>query len=258
MLQAKEAQPVAPRPDTVRPGTFGVESRSSCEPVVGHGSGVPDRLRRGVASMLLNRVETALMNNPVRAAIQRHFEARRLLRMGGPMRGGRALEIGCGRGVGTQLILELFGADSVDAFDLDPHMVALTRRRLAARHSRVRVWVGDASAISTVDASYDAVFDFGIIHHVPDWRRVLSEVHRVLAPGGTFYCEEVLRPFIVHPITRRLLEHPLNDRFDSAGFARALEASGLEPLATAELWGSFAWFTARKGPLGLAPATPDA
>ena len=34
--------------------------------------------------MLLNRVETALMNNPIRAAIQRHFEAQRLLRMGGP------------------------------------------------------------------------------------------------------------------------------------------------------------------------------
>ena len=43
--------------------------------------------------MLLNRVEFSLMNNPIRSAIQRRFEARRLLRMGGPMRGGRALEL---------------------------------------------------------------------------------------------------------------------------------------------------------------------
>jgi len=196
--------------------------------------------------MLLNRVEYALMNNPVRAAIQRHFEARRLLRMGGDTQGGCALEIGCGRGIGCQLIFDVFGAETVDAFDLDPRMVALARQRLAPRGSRIRLWVGDASAISARDARYDAVFDFGIIHHVPDWRRVLAEVHRVLKPGGTFYSEEVLRRFIVHPVTRRLLEHPLDDRFDSLGFARELKAAGLEPFATAELWGSLAWFTARK------------
>jgi ubiquinone/menaquinone biosynthesis C-methylase UbiE len=196
--------------------------------------------------MLLNRFEFALMNNPVRAAIQRRFEAERLLRMGGCMRGGRALELGCGRGVGTELILDRFGADSVDAFDLDSRMVALARRRLARRGSRVRLWVGDASAISAPDARYDAVFDFGILHHVPDWRRALAEVQRVLAPGGQLYSEEVLRRFIVHPITRRLLEHPSRDRFDAAGFARELEAAGLEPFAVEELWGAFAWFAARK------------
>ncbi len=196
--------------------------------------------------MLLNRVEYALMNNPIRAAIQRHFEARRLLRMGGAMGGGRALEVGCGRGVGTELILEVFGAGSVDAFDLDPRMVAQARARLSAYGSRARVWVGDASAISAPDATYDAVFDFGIIHHVPNWRRVLAEVHRVLKPRGRFYAEEVLERLIVHRITRRLLEHPQSDRFDSASFARELEVSGLDPIATEELWGSFAWFTARK------------
>ena len=196
--------------------------------------------------MLLNRIEYALMNNPVRAALQRHFEARRLLHMGGSMRGGRALEIGCGRGVGTALILEIFGADSVDAFDLDPRMVALARKRLAAQSSRVRLWVGDASAISAPAATYDAVFDFGIIHHVPEWRRALAEVHRVLKPGGRFYAEEVLRRFIGHPVARRLLEHPQNDRFDAADFVRELSASGFETQSTRELWGSLAWFAARK------------
>jgi len=89
--------------------------------------------------MLLNRAEYALMNNPIRAAIQRHLEARRMLRLGGPMIGGRALEIGCGRGVGIDLILRVLGADSVDAFDLDPRMVAQARERSAADSARVRV-----------------------------------------------------------------------------------------------------------------------
>ena len=41
--------------------------------------------------MLLNRMEYVLMNSPLRPLVQRYFEARRLLRMGGAMSGGRAL-----------------------------------------------------------------------------------------------------------------------------------------------------------------------
>ena len=79
--------------------------------------------------MRLNPIEFILINNPVRAAVQRHVEARRLLRMGGPVPGARALEIGCGRGVGATLILEVFEAATVHAFDLDHRMVVRARRR---------------------------------------------------------------------------------------------------------------------------------
>jgi hypothetical protein len=135
--------------------------------------------------MLLNAVEKALMNNPVRAAIQRGLEARQLLDMGGPVTGGFALEMGCGRGVGTELLFDRFGVARVDAFDLDPHMVALATQRLQARAARV--FVGDAARIDAADATYDAVFDFAIIHHVPDWREAIGEAFRVLKPGGRFY-----------------------------------------------------------------------
>ncbi len=193
--------------------------------------------------MLLNAVEKALINNPVRAAVQR-LEARRLRWLGGPMHGGRALEIGCGRGVGVEVILDQFHADAVDAFDLDPGMIAEARRRLAPRGDRVRLWVGDAEYIEADDASYDAVFDFGIVHHVPRWRTAIAEVARVLRPGGRFYAEEVLAKFIHHPLWRRLLDHPMDDRFDRATFARALEDAGLDVLESMELFGDFAWFVA--------------
>ncbi len=196
--------------------------------------------------MLLNRVEKAMMNNPVRAAIQRRFEARRLLAMGGRMRGGDALEIGCGRGVGTELVLEVFGAERVDAFDLDPNMVDLARQRLSSRGDRVRLFVGDAEKIDAPDASYQAVFDFGIVHHVPHWRATLAEVFRVLRPGGRFYAEEVLAKFIHSPIWRRLLDHPMHDRFDTPTFVHALRESGFEVRETRELFGCFAWFVADK------------
>jgi ubiquinone/menaquinone biosynthesis C-methylase UbiE len=194
--------------------------------------------------MLLNRVERALMNNPVRAAIQRRFEATRLLGMGGPMRGGLALEVGCGRGVGTGLILEAFGADRVDAFDLDPSMIALARERLCARGDRVRLWSGDVTRIEAPDAAYDAVFDFGIIHHVVPWRDALREIRRVMRPGGRFYAEEVLADFIHHPLWRRLLDHPMVDRFDHDSFRDGLAACGFDVVATRSMGRQFGWFIA--------------
>lgn len=194
--------------------------------------------------MLLNRLEKLAMNNPFRAAVQRHVEAIQLLSLGGLMRGGRALEVGCGRGVGAELILDLFGAGRVDAFDLDPDMVARARERLAPRGGAVRLWVGDVTAIASPDGAYDAVFDFGIIHHVPVWRDALREIHRVLRPGGRFYCEEVLARFLEHPVWRRMFEHPTADRFDRATFVRGLEEAGLQVVGSRELWGRFAWFVA--------------
>lgn len=194
--------------------------------------------------MLLNRAETLMMNNRLRALVQRQFEARRLQRMGGRLPGGRVLEVGCGRGVGTEIILEVFGAEHVDAFDLDPRMVELARNRLARRGERVQLSVGDVTAIPAADQTYDAVFDFGIIHHVPDWQAALREIHRVLRPGGRLFAEEVHERFIHHPLWRRLLEHPMENRFDHDRFTRELQATGFDVVATAQTWGWFGWYIA--------------
>jgi len=125
-------------------------------------------------------------------------------------------------------------------------MVELARRRLARFGDRARLEVGDAEHIAAADASYDAVFDFGIIHHIPVWHRAVAEVHRVLKPGGRFYAEEVLAKFIHHPVWSRLLDHPKQNRFDQTEFHQALEAQGFHVVSTRQLWGQYAWFVADK------------
>ena len=172
--------------------------------------------------MRMNRTETVLVNSPPRRWLQRAVETPVLLRLGGRMAGGTALELGCGRGAGIELILDRFGADRVIGFDLDEAMVARARRRLAGR-SDVDVRVGDAVAIDLPDASVDAVFDFAIIHHVPDWQTAVGEIRRVLRPGGRLYYSEVTKHALDRPTYRMLFDHPDHDRFTASDFVAALE-----------------------------------
>ena len=89
--------------------------------------------------MILNSFEKTLMNNPIRAALKRRFETPLLEELGGRVEGECVLEMGCGRGVGTEIVLSRFGAAHVDAFDLDSDMVERARRGSATGFAWLRV-----------------------------------------------------------------------------------------------------------------------
>jgi SAM-dependent methyltransferase len=188
--------------------------------------------------MKLNSLEFALMNNPVRAASQRWIETPLLIGPSGALAGKQVLEVGCGRGVGVEILLQL-GAAHVTAFDLDPEMVALARQHLARYRGRAHLFVGDAAAIAAPDASFDAVIDYGIIHHVPPWPQALREIARVLRRGGSFYFEDLFRDFILSWPMRTLLDHPRATQFTAAEFKFGLDAAGLSVYRWHEIgmWG---------------------
>lgn len=179
--------------------------------------------------MLLNRAEKALMNNPVRALLQRRVEAPLLLKLGGRCDGLRALEIGCGRGIGAQIALRTFHVGELVATDIDADMLRLARARLErlGLGDRAQVREASADALPFPDASFDVVFDFAIVHHVPRWRDAVAEVARVLRPGGRFYFEEVTRQGLERWVVRTFLEHPREDRFTAAAWLAELDRAGL-------------------------------
>jgi ubiquinone/menaquinone biosynthesis C-methylase UbiE len=178
--------------------------------------------------MKMNRIEKLLMNNPIRAAFQVWVEAPLLERIGGRTEGMHILEIGCGRGVGTQEIFRRFGAQSVYAIDLDPDMINKARRRLAHFPAeRLKVEVGDVTAIRAEDQTFDAVFNFAIIHHVPDWQASITEIRRVLKPGGRFFFEEVTKKALDKWSYRTFMVHPTENRFYGKDFVAELERQGI-------------------------------
>jgi hypothetical protein len=74
------------------------------------------------------------------------------------------------------------------------------------------------------------------------WLRCIA----FLKPGGRFYAEEVLDRFVLHRAVRRLLTHPLENRFDASTFAGALAHLGFTIDGTRKLAGLFAWVVATK------------
>ncbi|KPN44782.1 SAM-dependent methyltransferase [Mycobacterium intracellulare subsp. chimaera] len=185
----------------------------------------------------MNAVETIMVNSPPPRWLQRFYETPVLQRFGGRLPPGtRAPEIGCGSGYGTRLVLERFGAQGVDAVDLDAAMIRRSRKRLAGYGDRVRLAEGSATdlraALDAGDAAYDAVFDFGIIHHIPDWRAAVAEVTRVLTPGGRFYFDEVTAHALARPSYRLLFDHPTKDRFTAEQFLDEMANHGLVVLGS--------------------------
>ena len=71
--------------------------------------------------MRLGWTEKWLINNPLREFVQKVFEGRQLLRLGGTANRAKALEIGCGSGI--DLLLGSFKVREVDAFDIDFDML---------------------------------------------------------------------------------------------------------------------------------------
>ena len=93
----------------------------------------------------------------------------------------RLLEVGGGQGWLSQRVQDELGADVV-MLDLSPHMVELARAR------GVHAEVGDVQQLPFEDASFDTAVAAWMLYHVPDLDRALSELTRILEPGGRLVC----------------------------------------------------------------------
>ena len=137
--------------------------------------------------MRLSKIEFIAMNNPFRRFIQKHVEFQNFRKMGLAVTGKDLLEVGCGSGYGAALLSRL-GPRSYAGIDLMPEQIALAKKRNLAGYEFMEMDAADMKVFR--DSSKDEIVVFGILHHIPAWRRVLGECRRVLKPGGSLFIEE--------------------------------------------------------------------
>jgi ubiquinone/menaquinone biosynthesis C-methylase UbiE len=139
------------------------------------------------------------------------------------------LDMGCGRGTSVRLILKMFRPARLVAFDIDPKLIEQARRRLAPLlGGAVEVRVADATRLPFADGEFDAAFELGILHHIPDWQAALPEVARVLKPGGVLYFAEPSYGRL-HRGLYRLVGHSKDTGFTAEELRGALVEVGLQP-----------------------------
>jgi ubiquinone/menaquinone biosynthesis C-methylase UbiE len=185
--------------------------------------------------MKLNWAERWVVNNPTRV-FQQHIEIKWLQHMMPLKVGATILEVGCGRGAGAKLIHRAFKPSRLHILDLDIKMIQAAKTYLSGPIKNVMtMYVGDSIDLPFKSDSLDALFGFGFLHHVPDWRRALSEVARVLKSGGVYYIEELYPSLYQNVITKRILLHPEHDRFTSKDLRAELDAAGLSLINAFEL-----------------------
>lgn len=103
-------------------------------------------------------------------------------------------------GTGTALIpLELIRRGErvhVTASDLAAHMLAVAsvNVRAAAATESILLVLTDCKELPDADATFDAVMSNSIVHHIPEPRRVLVELWRILKPGGLLFVRDLMRP----------------------------------------------------------------
>jgi ubiquinone/menaquinone biosynthesis C-methylase UbiE len=109
-------------------------------------------------------------------------ENRFILRQLGDVRGKYLLDLGCGAGENSVYFAKL-GAKCV-ATDYSPGMVEVALKLAEANHVAVEGRAINAMAIDFPDNTFDIVYASNLLHHIPDPRLTLQEMHRVLKPGG--------------------------------------------------------------------------
>ena len=177
--------------------------------------------------MKLNWAERWVVSMPTQVLKQR-LELRWMKGIQSLPEGAKVLEVGCGRGAGAHLINESFRPLLLHALDLDVRMVLDAKAYLSRRkEGNVSLSVGDVFHLPFKEKTWDAVFGFGILHHMTDWRGAIREIARVLKTDGRYFIEELYPTLYQNFITKHILLHPKEDRFLSHDLKKALKTVGL-------------------------------
>jgi ubiquinone/menaquinone biosynthesis C-methylase UbiE len=110
-----------------------------------------------------------------------------------PQPGEHVLEIGPGTGYYTLDVAEWISpGGTLEIFDLQPRMLQHTMQRALSRGlTNVIATEGNAQSLAYADSTMDAAYLVAVLGEIPDQAAALSEIARVLRPGGRLVVGEL-------------------------------------------------------------------
>jgi ubiquinone/menaquinone biosynthesis C-methylase UbiE len=136
----------------------------------------------------------------------------------------KLLEVGCGVGAQSEILLRRFPNLHLTGVDLNDKQLKAAKHslsKLSYAEGRYDLHQMNAENLTFTTENFDGAFLCFVLEHVPDPRRVLSEVRRVLSPGGIVYVTEVLNSsFFLDPYSPNTLKYwmAFNDyQYDQKG-----------------------------------------
>lgn len=140
------------------------------------------------------------------------------------------LDVGCASGILLHQISQKMKDVKLNGLDISPQMVILAKERLG---ESIKIKEGSAHKLPYDDSSFDLVTCATSFHHYPDSQRALSEMFRVLKPGGKVVLLDVFIDGIMRKIACRMLnilfqekdthlftKDEMKNMFRQAGFTR--------------------------------------
>jgi SAM-dependent methyltransferase len=152
----------------------------------------------------------------------------------------RWLDVGCGTGAFTNVVIESCSPAAVTAVDPSPSQIDHARRQPIAQRAEFRV--ADAQQLPFPDGAFDVVASALVINFIPDRPRALAEMRRVGCPGGIvagyvwdFAGERGTASPLRHALRQIGVEPPVMPGFEDSRLASLeslFEGAGLDEIAT--------------------------
>lgn len=150
---------------------------------------------------------------------------------------GRALDIGCG--TGTNVITLAKAGWQVTGFDFAPRAIQIAKRKIKQANIQAELFTDDATRMRNISGKFDLVLDIGCFHSIENKANYLTQLDRVLAPGGFW----LMYGFLAQT------SNPSAPRIDSADLNR-IPAHGLTLLSRSDGFNKrerpSAWFLYQK------------
>jgi SAM-dependent methyltransferase len=160
-----------------------------------------------------------------------------------PPADGRWLDVGCGTGAFSELILRRCAPKSVVGVDPSPAQIEYARKLLPD----ARFQVADAMELPFAEHEFDIVASALVIHFIPDRAKAFAEMKRALRPGGLVAgytwkrtADADFAPYVpmlrgVESVGGEALRSPIVPEGSADGMRAALAAVGFDAIAVTEI-----------------------